>query len=410
MTQDEDFLPYTTNGLASMALPRQSLDGEINNILANFAVTARPMPKLDLSARYRYDDRDNNTPRNEYFTVGGDAGNQETSPRINLPYSVEQHLVNLDAGYRIMPRTKLSVGYEFEHKDRTFTVVETTRDHTFKGKVQSAPLDYLDGWIQYAHTIRDGSDYVGNAPLLASHPDDDPDDFENHPDLRKYFLTDRSTDDFSAGISVMASEQVTLGLSGGITYNDYDDPRFGLEESTMGHVTVDVGFNPREDMSAYIFLTHERNDFKQDGYSFSPFSFPPIPVDPAGLWSVDTRDRINTVGGRLEWAAIPDKLDVSAEYTFSKALTGFDLEGGSGLQPVLGIPDVESHIHSLGVSADYHLESNMSLKFAYRFEALTTEDFALDGVEANNTRVLGLGESSPDYVAHVFAVSFKYRF
>jgi len=403
MMQDDEFLPYTINpGIATVGLPRQSLDGEINNILANFAITARPTSELDLSARYRFDDRDNDTPRDAYFTVGGDAGNQETDPRLNLPYSVTQHLINLDAGYRILPDTKILVGYELDYKDRDYTVVETTRDHTFKGRVQTSPLDYLDGWAQYALTIRDGSEYVGNRPLLASHPLDDPDDFENHPYLRKFFLADRNTNDFSAGVSVMASEQTTLGVSGGLTFNDYKGGDFGLDESTLGHITLDAGFSPRDDMTAYAFYTYEQNNFKQDGYSFRPGGA--IPVDPASLWSVDTRDRVHTIGGRVEWAAIPDKLDIAAEYTFSKALTGFDIDAGSE------VPDLESTINSLGISADYHLESNMSLKFAYRFETLTTEDFALDRVEVDNTRVVGLGESSPDYTAHVFAVSFKYKF
>jgi len=415
MTQDEDFLPYTINPDLSVpvALPRKSLDGEVNNILANVAVTARPMPKLELAARYRYNDRDNDTPRDVFLHTANDVGNQvdpsDEDARINLPYSWTQHLVNLDAGYRILPSTKVSVGYEFENKDRTFTVVETTRDHTFKGKVQSAPFDYLNGYFAYAHTLRDGSDYAGNRPFLDSHANiSDPAEFENHPFLRKFYLTDRNTDNFNAGISVMPSEQVTLGLSGGYTFNDYEDPVFGLDNSTMGHVTVDVSFSPREDVTAYAFFTHERSTYKQRGYSFNPGTGA-LPVDSSRLWSIDTDDQVETFGGRVEWAAIPDTLDLAGEYTYSTASTGFSFTSGS--PPVLPVPDIGTRIHSLGVSADYHIDTNMSLKFAYRFEQFSSEDFSLDGTSPTTiSQVLTLGESSPDYVAHVFAVSFKYRF
>jgi len=420
MTQDESFLPYTINPDLSVpvALPRNSLDGEVNNILANVAVTARPMPKLELAARYRYNDRDNTTPQDVFLhtanDVGDQAANNTSDARVNLPYSSTQHLVDLNAAYRILPSTKVSIGYEFENKDRTFSVVETTRDHTFKGKVQSAPLDYLNGYVAYAHTIRDGSEYDGNRPYVDSHTAtfiaNNPDEFDNHPFIRKFFLTDRNTDDFKAGLSVMPSEQVTLGLSGGYRFNDYDDPIFGLDTSTMGHVTVDVGFSPREDVTAYAFFTHERNTYKQRGYGFSPFGASnALPVNPAGLWSIDTDDQVETLGGRVEWAAIPDMLDLAAEYTFSTASTGYSFSSGS--PPVLPVPDIKSRIHSLGVSADYHFDTNMSLKFAYRYEAFNSEDFALDGVgPATIDQVLNLGESSPDYVAHIFAVSLKYKF
>jgi hypothetical protein len=50
--------------------------------------------------------------------------------------------------------------------------------------------------LDYVRSDRDGSGYDGNAPFRVGHvagtvDPDDPLDFENHPLLRKYFLTDR---------------------------------------------------------------------------------------------------------------------------------------------------------------------------------------------------------------------------
>jgi hypothetical protein len=70
---------------------------------------------------------------------------------------------------RMMTDTKLVVGYDFDLRDRNFQEVGTTRDHTFRARVQSAPAEFVSGWIGYAHTLRDGDDYVGNAPFIASH-------------------------------------------------------------------------------------------------------------------------------------------------------------------------------------------------------------------------------------------------
>ncbi len=75
------------------------------------------------------------------------------------------------------------------------------------------------------------------------------------------------------------------------------------------------------------------------------------------------------------------------------------------------LPDLVSRIHSLGINGRYHLDVQTAINFGYRFETLSTDDFALDGVGVDTIdQVLSLGESSPDYVAHVFQVSLSYRF
>ncbi|MEE9267562.1 MAG: MtrB/PioB family outer membrane beta-barrel protein [Gammaproteobacteria bacterium] len=116
------------------------------------------------------------------------------------------------------------------------------------------------------------------------------------------------------------------------------------------------------------------------------------------------------VGARVEWNAIKDLLDVNLEYIFSRAVTDFDIAGGSNrtFEP---LPDLVSQIHSLGINGRYHLDDQTAINFGYRFQTLSTDDFALDGVGVDTIdQVLGLGESSPNYVAHVFGVSLSYRF
>ena len=412
MLQDENFLPFTITSSLNTPLPRQSLDGDIENILVNLSARTRPMAGLNLGARYRYDDRNNNTPQDVYELIRSDtqdAGDE----RINLPYSSTQHLVNLDAGYRILPRTKLSIGYDFKQTERTFTEVEKTRDHTGRAKIQSTPLNYLSGSLAYAHTIRDGSGYQGNAPLLASHVGLPADDFENHPDLRKFYLADRDSDTISASLTVLPHPQVSVGLGGNYTIHDYDDGLYGLRDHAIANVTLDISYSPMTNLTATAFFTHERQTFEQQGIQFSGSGSGHANAllnDPADQWSVDAHDRVNSVGARVEWNAIKDLLDVNLEYIFSRAVTDFDIAGGSNrtFEP---LPDLVSQIHSLGINGRYHLDDQTAINFGYRFQTLSTDDFALDGVGVDTIdQVLSLGESSPNYVAHVFGVSLSYRF
>jgi hypothetical protein len=239
------------------------------------------------------------------------------------------------------------------------------------------------------------------------------DDFENHPDLRKSYLADRDSDTISASLTVLPHPQVSVGLGGNYTTHDYDDGVYGLRDHTIADVTLDVSYSPMTKLTASAFFTHERQTFEQQGISFVGFGGGPANAllnDPADQWSVDAHDRVNTVGARVEWNAIKDLFDVNLEYSYSRAVTDFDIAGGSN-NTFEQLPDLVSRIHSLGINGRYHLNDQTAINFGYRFETLSTDDFALDGVEVDTVdQVLNLGESSPDYVAHVFGVSLSYRF
>lgn len=414
MLQDESFQPYTINpALPATALPTQSLDGEINNLLIDVSAWTRPMPKLDLQARYRYNDRDNKTPRNVYDVVSSDtrvSGDQY----VNLPYSTEQNLVNLDSTYRITPRTRVTVGYDFDQTKRTFTELTTSREHTGRVKVASRPLDNVSGAIEYAYTLRDSpDDYQGNAPLLDSLVGAASDDFENHPDLRKFYLANRHGSTVSGSLSFLPHEQVSVGLSGTYSFFDYDDGVYGLRDFTHADITLDASYSPTEALSGYVFYTYELQDMKQDGIQFA--SFTPIDEvlgnDPDLRWSMDTRDQVHTAGTRWDWHVIENKLDLGVEYAFSMARTSFDPKGGADTNPATPLPDVKSTLHTLGVNAEYHVREDASFKLGYWFQSLSTDDFALDGVGVDTVdQVLGFGQGSANYTAHVVALSFNYKF
>ena len=129
--------------------------------------------KLELKARYTYDDRDNSTPRDIYVRVAGDTQNQlgliSANARINWFHSLERHKFELDGGYRITSMTKLTLGYEYESKERDFSEVENTDVHKVKVKLSAGPYEIASGWIKYEYSSRDGSNYVSNQLFLDSH-------------------------------------------------------------------------------------------------------------------------------------------------------------------------------------------------------------------------------------------------
>ncbi|NIN35728.1 MAG: MtrB/PioB family outer membrane beta-barrel protein, partial [Gammaproteobacteria bacterium] len=155
-------------------LPRESLDGQINNYLANIVFSARPVRKLNILGRLSYEKRDNNTPRDVYLIVHNDANAQATAldsvdRRLNRPYSLEKLRFKLDAGVRLGMRNKLSFGYEYKDTNRDFSEVHSIEENIFKVKLSTGGFDFAGGWIEYNRSVRDGSEYISNQPFLDGH-------------------------------------------------------------------------------------------------------------------------------------------------------------------------------------------------------------------------------------------------
>ncbi|HSR72717.1 MAG TPA: MtrB/PioB family decaheme-associated outer membrane protein [Kiloniellales bacterium] len=417
LRQDETLLPYTVNNPGVNApdpLPRDSAEAEIDNYLVNLNYSSRPLEDVDFRASYRYDRRDNNTPQDVFNRVRFDSGAQLVPPgsraRINLPLSFENHQAGADVGYRFMPRTKFTLGYQYDQKERDFQEVAITREHTVKGKLSATPYSWASGWVEYARSFREGSNYVDNRPFLVSHTEQflagEEDLFENHPQLRKFWFADRDRDAVRAVLTLMPHDQVTVGLSGNYTLDDYSDSLFGLQERTMAGGTLDVSYSPRPDLTGHVFFTYENFLNEQKGCE----SCTGTPDDTSVHWFVDNEDRIYTAGLGGEWNIIEDKLDFSFDYIFSLAFTDIDVTGGSALT-VAPLPTIKSRLHALNARLDYNFRDNLTARLGYRFETLSTKDFAIDGIDVDTVEdVISLGESSPDYTAHVVGVSMIYRF
>jgi MtrB/PioB family decaheme-associated outer membrane protein len=407
--QDETFLPYTANPLlvVSTPLPRTSLDGEIATTILDLAYSTRPMQKLDLSARYRFENRDNDTPSDTFIYIAGDAEDQPAittnNARINLPYGTgTTHKVKLDGGYRVISSTKLSLGYQFEQKQRDFSEVDKTREHTVSAKVRSRPLETTDGWLRYAHSERTGSTYEDNLLFLLSHdpaylatlaPDEQ---FENDPRLRKYYIADRSRDEVRGVIHYMPHPRYSIAFDAAFSFDDYDETVIGLTEQRMASATIDFGVNPRDDVTANAFVTYENLRGKQNGCDWGGGAGDTCITSPSTTlesWFADTDDRILTFGVSADWQ-FNSQLAIGTDISFSRAL-----------------PDIVSHWYSLGAHVKYKVKKNMEARVGYAYESLRTDDFALDGVQVDTlSDVITLGESSPNYNGHLFSIALSYKF
>ncbi|MFC6673522.1 MtrB/PioB family outer membrane beta-barrel protein [Marinobacterium aestuariivivens] len=335
--------------------------------------------------------------------------------RINLPYGYEKHRFSVDAGYRIRPRTKLTLGYQYDQRQRDFQEVDKTREHTLRARVNATPLDTASGWVEVARGVRDGSGYIDNRPFLDSHTQalldtlDEDERLENHPALRKFHLADRDRDAIRGRITLVPNDRLSFGLDGSYTRDDYEGTTLGLGENRIFSTTLDASYSTQQGVDAYVFLTHENLRYEQRGHSYNPLGLSSL-TDPAQRWSAGTEDRVYTAGVGAKWSLLNDKLDLDVAYSFSTAETGIDVDAGSALEAE-PLSDLNTRLHRVDIRLDYKLRDNLTTRLGYRYESLDTEDFARDGIDPDTIpSVLTLNGDSPDYRAHTVGVSLIYKF
>jgi hypothetical protein len=204
----------------------------------------------------RYDDRDNNTPRDVYQHVAGDAepaGINSSRARLNLPYSYQLVEGRFEAGYEFYERTELSVAYKRQEIERSYTEVDQIGENSYEGALRSRPLDWLQMRVEGGFADRNGSEYMYQSPLFQGFTPEyvgsitDPDElFENNPLLRKNNYADRKRSRVLGRIDLMPIETFSIGLDTTWVDDDYDESTLGLTQRERLSSTVDLSWSPIE--------------------------------------------------------------------------------------------------------------------------------------------------------------------
>lgn len=390
MTQDEAFLPVTSNATLAPtvpALPAASLDGRVNTYVGNVRITATPLPGLRVNGSWSHDERDNRTAIASYPQVATDMFLAAT-PRSNTPFSFTLDRFKLGADYRGPGSWKFAGGIDHELRDRSFTEVVETRETTVWGRASVQALENVTLAGKLAHAERDHSTY--GVAIWFGAPE--------NPLLRKFNLASRSRDSGGLRADITVSEQLSVGLNADFANDDYDDSLIGLKEARSASLGADVAFNLSEATQITGYVHSERVRSRQDGST--AFALPD--------WSGRVKDRFEMLGVGVRHAAIPDKLDIGADVSFSRSRSDVATRTGVG-EPTF--PTQKVSLDSLRVYATYKLTERMSITGSLWHEEYDSQDWRVDGVlPATVPDLLTFGQQAPKYRIDVVRVALRYRF
>jgi MtrB/PioB family decaheme-associated outer membrane protein len=427
-TQDDAFLPYTINPVLAASitqpLPRTSLDGKVNNTYAALRFSHRPSSTFYWNANLRYDDRDNQTPHNEYVYIGGDSNTQNTAAtssfrRFNEPKSQEDTSFRLDATWRAIDWLRIAGEASWRTIERPHQEREELDENRYAVSFTNNSSGLVSGGLRLSVSDRDGSEYRGWETFINGYapgytntvlPFVDGFPFENLPGMRKFNQADRQRQQAEIFANLALGDSLSLGANVNYSEDDYDDSEFGLTFSRVNGFNVDLTWAPSEAGSLYGFYSVERYKNDQDGRAFSGGTRATQAFDPNRNWTTRSRDDIDTWGLGANTSFYEGKFKLGIDYVLAKTEADVITSTGPALLSA-PLPTAVTDLTSASIYGDWAWRKNITVRMRFAYEDYSANDWAIDGVPANQlANVITLGDVSPDYNVWVGSLSFVYRF
>ncbi len=400
--QDAGFLPATLVANNAAWGNPTSLGGMVQTMFGNVAMTTRPFTNADARLSYTIDERQPNTPRRNQ--IYGDAADTNTySIRSAVPMAWTKQTFAAEAGYRILPSTKATIGYNLRFVDRSEAIVHSSTENEFTAKLRTTFTPDVTGSLGYNHSIRQASapDYsfiihqfgpsdcsVGNCLAVPT------------------YMASRVQDALAGRLNATLGQDATLGWVAKFTNNSYpnkDNPgnssypnqQFGVTSEYSASTGPDVTYRFGPGAEGHAFYTYQRTYREMNGQP-----------NYSNVVATDT----HTTGLSGSWQVTSD-VKIGSDYVFSYGSEAISQSGifynQSNYPAGDSLPNVTSMLNSFKLHGEYEYVPGITLFLGYSFDRLVTSDWAAFGTVSNQVLT---GDGNPSYAVHsvISSVSFKW--
>lgn len=445
--QNATYTPVTlsTRGPATIgnSVPFTGRDAKVQTFFGNLTITSRPLPRLDLKASYTVDDYDNDTGTQRIIAsyvdsaskFGGSLGTSIANPALlgnNFIYSTDNQTAKLEAGYRVLPQTKVTLGYTYKIINRKLSEVDHAHENAEFARVNSALPLGMNGSLGYEHSVRTGNNYNELLPWsvlgLA---------LENASGTRIFYEANRTRDEIKGRLSASPLDTVSVGFDSRFTNNHYSETLYGLTNDYSIEAGPDVTYTPLPNLNLHAFYTYEQIYRGKNGQVLITANNGTTNVTIANTtWTQKSTDSTHTLGLSGDWQAL-DNLRIGAGYNFAYGDVAYKLMDGlspaqiaTGSTPTTAsvfaynsyaalapyviqpFPDVKSQLHSFSLHGEYQFTPQMSLWVGYTFERFIYSDAGLAALSnpLQYGNALLSGDPNPSYAVHVVGAAMRFKF
>jgi MtrB/PioB family decaheme-associated outer membrane protein len=383
--QDQPFSPYTVNNLMLFDdLPTDSLDGQIDSLIANIRYARDLNDRLSFDVSYRYDDQDNQTDSELYNYVIADTQVTATA-RSNLPYSYQKQKLRTKLRYRVSKATQLQAGLVYTDMERDNQEVKELTSDEIWTRVNWRPSTKSNLSLRFSQTKQRGSEY-GTLEFLTTTPE--------NPLLRKYNLADQDRN----RVLFVASRQIggatSLGLRLNMAEVDYPDTQIGLTETSETGAYIDLSYSPMSKYALNIYLGQDSYESEQAGsVSVS---------DPDWLATIDEQ----AISAGLDFSWISDSGTYEQEVGFNVIEADLDVKVADS-----AFPNVSSSVDRITYEGTFHSSDVLKYSVKLLYERYSEDDWATDDIDPDTiSNILALGEESSNEESLAIVLGAGYRF
>jgi MtrB/PioB family decaheme-associated outer membrane protein len=426
-----DLSPYTFSPLliSNTPLPIDEIDDELDTRNLYVSLLYKLSRRFTVNLKYRFDERENGLAVYPWQYVRADSADQSPALKaiFNQPHETSKEKYTVEGTWRLPKSARLTIGYDFNTVDRTFSAVEETEEDRGRIEFKMRFFKKLTARIEYSESNLAGSEYQWSQSFFNNLTVEQinliPDDqrFNNHPLLRQYHLANRESRVGKFKLLYPMNDKWNFTLDSNLTSNDYDKSELGLTETTQYMVNLSANYMPTDAVTSYFWVSRGQSETEQTGRAFrggiekpANVIVPPFPdgSDPSRNWDLEEEAETSSIGAGIDWQLKENKLVLAADYVYVATTLEdrFEVFGARDLAGV-DLPDQDTKLHQFTLAIDYHWRPECSFRFSYEYYKYESEDWAVDGVGLDTiSKVLTLGEESPNEEINVLSLSASYRF
>jgi MtrB/PioB family decaheme-associated outer membrane protein len=243
------------------------LGGRIDTTLVQAALTSRPLPRLSLLAKVRWEDRDDKTPIALYNI-------EDTSTYTNRRMPLTRSRGQAQATWRFTSETSGTVGADYESIDRgVFTsssaaagisaLRQETAETGVRAELRRRMSETLNGSVILSHSRRDGSNWLrdNSGVGVTEVPDSDP---SLATAILMPTLADRRRDQVKLLADWQPLENLSLQFALQSGRDRFSTPSiYGLRDSDMDQLTIDANYALSSRWSLTGFVSHGSQTLRQ---------------------------------------------------------------------------------------------------------------------------------------------------
>jgi MtrB/PioB family decaheme-associated outer membrane protein len=412
-TQNDDWLPFTVNSavLAPDTFPLPSTQSYAKANISTFdaRITSHPVARVGGTLRYHRYEYQNKTPQ---WTLSGQVpydGAWSGTDVTSHPFGNEQTVAGLDVDWN--PLRQLGLYGTVERIDRKHTFREVPEDHetAYEAKARAKPTTGIQVDARYRHGEREVDEFEEEDYQNASGQ------FIEQPELRRYDVAARTQDLVEGSVSWAGIEKATVSLLAGYLRNEYTETHLGLQDDLRRSVGAEATLDPTDRLSLTGAFGWVRIDTNQQSRQSSGGTL--VQSDSTN-WQARLRDEIVSASGSVEFAAIPDRVALSASYWYERSPGTFDLSGFEALSTVPGAQDLPATVYmrqGVGINARYTFQDGFDVVARWGWEEMHLVDFANQDIPllspvTGAANAIYLGDETLNYRASAIAVALNRTF